>query len=231
MRGTQWDADSDPVIRRFIPAYAGNASNRSPRFSACAVHPRVCGERGCWGRELSSVRGSSPRMRGTLDWRQYEILRMRFIPAYAGNAKSSRSGTPFRSVHPRVCGERKHRKVGEREKAGSSPRMRGTRRFRIHPEEIVRFIPAYAGNATAAIGERFRRAVHPRVCGERYRCNWGAFPKGGSSPRMRGTRESVQGADEIQRFIPAYAGNAQCMWDSPRINPVHPRVCGERILM
>ena len=75
---------------------------------------------------------------------------VRFIPAYAGNALKHRVREKRQPVHPRVCGERQivQRALGDG--LGSSPRMRGTRGQAglVHP--VRRFIPAYAGNATAA---------------------------------------------------------------------------------
>ena len=72
----------------------------------------------------------------------------------------------------------------------------------------IRFIPACAGNAAAAVRRATSTPVHPRVCGER--------PLG----RLQGR----QG----QRFIPACAGNANAGGSGPHTRPVHPRVCGER---
>ena len=130
-------------------------------------------------------------------------------------------------VHPRVCGEHFF--------------------FLRTKVLIVRFIPACAGNTFAACNSACRSTVHPRVCGEhpsmafdlsrsngssrvggeharksnRYRrC-------GGSSPRVRGTREPGGGKSSLLRFIPACAGNTRGARDRARYRPVHPRVCGE----
>ena len=92
---------------RFIPACAGNARRRVAQASSRSVHPRVCGERG-GGRGAHGVTsGSSPRVRGTR--RRGRPIRpgSRFIPACAGNAPAARGRAPRRSVHPRVCGERR----------------------------------------------------------------------------------------------------------------------------
>ena len=152
------------------------------------------------------------------------------------------------TVHPRVCGEhpRCPRHFGF--VAGSSPRVRGTRRRwrRL----------------------RCRRAVHPRVCGEHCMQNFLVHSSLGSSPRVRGTQHPVKGLSGCLRFIPACAGNTQQAelyaermgGSSPRVRgtpvdfgdfrvecrfipacagntrpgrarrrrpPVHPRVCGE----
>ena len=91
---------------RFIPADAGNAlpggSARCPR----AVHPRGRGERGAAGSTPITGSGSSPRTRGTLPdgWKLVPVER--FIPADAGNAFGAYSTPSITTVHPRGRGER-----------------------------------------------------------------------------------------------------------------------------
>ena len=48
LRGTQAEANDVANLRRFIPAFAGNAPLPRSPGSARPVHPRVCGERTCW---------------------------------------------------------------------------------------------------------------------------------------------------------------------------------------
>ena len=51
----------------------------------------------------------------------------------------------------------------------------------------------------------------------------------GSSPHTRGTHKRATGKRRVQRFIPAYAGNAPARpFRCPRC-PVHPRIRGERV--
>ena len=75
--------------KRFIPACAGNARAASTAPAKTPVHPRVCGERPCPPRTKNSTRGSSPRVRGTLQVSEHSVEPCRFIPACAGNARSS----------------------------------------------------------------------------------------------------------------------------------------------
>ena len=51
----------------------------------------------------------------------------------------------------------------------------------------------------------------------------------GSSPRVRGTPVHKLLSDQIQRFIPACAGNAILFSTGRESFSVHPRVCGERV--
>ena len=132
----------------------------------------------------------------------------RFIPACAGNAADVLLFRLCKSVHPRVCGERAPLPDPVRRTGGSSPRVRGTQRRADRDRDVIRFIPACAGNAVTAASRE----------GMPY----------GSSPRVRGTLDNRAGDKRPNRFIPACAGNAlRCARRQPW-QPVHPRVCGER---
>ncbi len=132
----------------------------------------------------------------------------RFIPACAGNARHTRSGTDLEAVHPRVCGERDHMKKTAASKTGSSPRVRGTLALNAAIPIPERFIPACAGNARRQDNRALRSSVHPRVCGERL-CNRRLTSLiFGSSPRVRGTHMAATASQTVTRFIPACAGNA-----------------------
>ena len=173
---------------RFIPACAGNAASAlSPSWPA-SVHPRIRGERGnaCGFPSVSG--GSSPHTRGTPAADDPMTALVRFIPAYAGNA---RSAIPR---HGAVC--------------GSSPHTRGTLGGKLDALRHVRFIPAYAGNALALHAGTSSPAVHPRIRGERNDPENSLKIKDGSSPHTRGTQAQEQGQGRHGRFIPAYAGNA-----------------------
>ena len=91
----------------------------------------------------------------------------------------------------------------------------------------IRFIPASAGNTTPRIPSRTSRAVHPRVCGEHHSLPKDAIERGGSSPRLRGTRFSKRERISLRRFIPASAGNTLVSAQTSLPITVHPRVCGE----
>ena len=68
------------------------------------------------------------------------------------------------------------------------------------------------------------------MCGERHEGTTFQARSAGSSPRVRGTLD-VGSIDLIgRRFIPACAGNAGRIEDRTAAPPVHPRVCGERLL-
>ena len=227
-RGTPQVPGHRPPRHRFIPAYAGNAGRRYGQAPCRPVHPRIRGERSGYVEARRSSSGSSPHTRGTLAHAARPVHQARFIPAYAGNARPDRMAMLTMTVHPRIRGERVCMGLRPIPRAGSSPHTRGTLFRRSRHILNRRFIPAYAGNAAATPRPRPARAVHPRIRGER--------PPGktvysfsiGSSPHTRGTRSAEQSATRLERFIPAYAGNAA----SPMIfapgQTVHPRIRGER---
>ena len=200
VRGTPTRKPADIRAPRFIPACAGNAAVRPAPGGGPTVHPRVCGERQCAPRVEPLTRGSSPRVRGTLDRSHGGVVELRFIPACAGNAEWVAAVQLTDRVHPRVCGERSPACPRGACVAGSSPRVRGTRFRRLSPTPRKRFIPACAGNAP----QHFRK--RPAV--------------GGSSPRVRGTPQRAPSEPTPRRFIPACAGNAHAP------NSSHSFACG-----
>ena len=100
--GTYRCGSESLLLRRFIPACAGNAADRRVSKASLSVHPRVCGERAA-AVAASCSRGSSPRVRGTermLNGRRHRGS----SPRVRGTRMcDSRAWLP--PVHPRVCGE------------------------------------------------------------------------------------------------------------------------------
>ena len=124
---TRWPPKPRRPSTWFIPACAGNTAAARPIPAPTPVHPRVCGEHEQAQSPHRQPGGSSPRVRGTLRRYAGERSRQRFIPACAGNTRSSEPSSPSAPVHPRVCGEHPAPvRVMERTN-GSSPRVRGTR--------------------------------------------------------------------------------------------------------
>ena len=157
---------------------------------------------------VGSEIGSSPRVRGTPSKMCAEEAARRFIPACAGNAVAGRFRPTIALVHPRVCGERHLLAAADQPAGGSSPRVRGT---------------LWRDGRSKRM-----KTVHPRVCGERLAIRVGSTTLVGSSPRVRGTHLRHARSKRSGRFIPACAGNAPVSSIALAVNPVHPRVCGER---
>ena len=154
----------------------------------------------------------------------------RFIPACAGNSAAAPSCRVSGTVHPRVCGEQIADKKNLTDLAGSSPRVRGTVSIENKIAQLIRFIPACAGNSNRLPAPIHLLAVHPRVCGEQFVSVvlFDLLP--GSSPRVRGTVFQDVNQGMSQRFIPACAGNSLQPFASSARTSVHPRVCGEQLL-
>ena len=227
MRGTPLDFPLDSLTLGIIPAYAGNTTS-CPRYPCrCRDHPRVCGEHTYESTAPDIMKGSSPRMRGTLAGVGQFANLLGIIPAYAGNTSVPVVGEWIGGDHPRVCGEHPIEHDARRVGLGSSPRMRGTLCFRGIPSGSVGIIPAYAGNTMTLPATASHQWDHPRVCGEHSRSCSAKVPRGGSSPRMRGTRNRCAYGVGRHGIIPAYAGNTRCCWPSCWCCRDHPRVCGE----
>ena len=192
------------------------------------VHPRACGEQKASRFALCVAAGSSPRVRGTGRRSPARNAGKRFIPARAGNSAACWGRSPRRSVHPRACGEQVGYTGGKCFVYGSSPRVRGTVQDGKAAGEVVRFIPARAGNSVHETTHSGRNPVHPRACGEQARQRSHIKSDTGSSPRVRGTELAIVAGQVLMRFIPARAGN-RCRGPYRAAGrTVHPRACGEQ---
>ena len=228
VRGTQQAIELAFSSVRFIPACAGNATARTADRQASPVHPRMCGERLFTLCVIESFIGSSPHVRGTRRAGHERDVQRRFIPACAGNAPRWSAYPARPSVHPRMCGERVADAGHPVYPVGSSPHVRGTHHEFLFRYLWVRFIPACAGNASAACASMRTDTVHPRMCGERDGSHMLGPRQRGSSPHVRGTPDGQLQTLIAKRFIPACAGNANGLERFRSRKPVHPRMCGER---
>ena len=211
MWGTHPAIEPIPRQARFIPTNVGNTPVNSGNPAFSAVHPHECGEHIMPRYYATSAFGSSPRMWGTLRLRCRRWCFFRFIPTNVGNTCHELIVPLPVSVHPHECGEHWCRLVVGRRFFGSSPRMWGTRTNYQIKSQYPRFIPTNVGN-TLTQGDGIRYiTVHPHECGEHPEIQAYYRNRGGSSPRMWGTRIDPQCPAGYFRFIPTNVGNTITM--------------------
>ncbi len=152
-----------------------------------AVYPRWRGEHAINLAIVVNVRGLSPLARGTPRKNHNHSEKSRFIPAGAGNTRTSRTSTSAGAVYPRWRGE--HLPAGGAHVVfvGLSPLARGTRPDPFYPPSWSRFIPAGAGNTPETGGRGAGYAVYPRWRGEHTDFVFVYSAELGLSPLARGT--------------------------------------------
>ena len=190
----------------FIPARAGEPRLVLARGRADRVHPRACGGAATSNTLGTTYSGSSPRVRGSHGVDQSRVLRIRFIPARAGEPKRRGADGSSREVHPRACGGASRRTASSSGDHGSSPRVRGSRPAGPPRRSPRRFIPARAGEPRRRASRRAICTVHPRACGGASTLRHEQPSSPGSSPRVRGSLVRPGGVLRHVRFIPARAG-------------------------
>ena len=87
-------------------------------------------------------------------------------------------------------------------------------------------IPAHAGEPTSAIIPPFRLEVYPRPRGGTRLLQRGGVPRPGLSPPTRGNPGDERKRTELQRSIPAHAGEPKRTESSKRTTKVYPRPRG-----
>ena len=131
---------------------------------------------------------------------------MRSIPARAGETVMGSTRIPLWKVDPRACGGDFRRRLELDEGRGRSPRVRGRHHRGWGHRGRLGSIPARAGETYRLASWGHRAGVDPRACG-------GDPPRGnpsrhigGRSPRVRGRPAEVARGRQLQRSIPARAG-------------------------
>ena len=230
MRGKQRTGHRVQAARRIIPAHAGQTKPAWHRSLMPSDHPRACGANSGQPQTGGDDFGSSPRMRGKPAARSRRVMRVRIIPAHAGQTSAAARAGWSRPDHPRACGANVLTLHLHHAASGSSPRMRGKRQMATLMSSTQRIIPAHAGQTSRRNSSCYRQPDHPRACGANVISGRLRHASGGSSPRMRGKLHQVQRATYADRIIPAHAG--QTPPDSPPVvfHPDHPRACGANVI-
>jgi len=131
---------------RFIPVATGNTESDARYAYKTAVHPRGYGEHFTNMNKPIKQSGSSPWLRGTLNFCISASIASRFIPVATGNTHAKSKLHFLLTVHPRGYGEHLMFIRLPFKLAGSSPWLRGTLGC-VHCHGVkFRFIPVATGN-------------------------------------------------------------------------------------
>ncbi len=156
--------------------------------------------------KIQRYSGSSLRAQGTPDHKLISAIKIRFIPAGAGNTRKVNTLRTEVAVHP--CGRREHvpRASKRMSLSGSSLRAQGTPKSPTSYRAVVRFIPAGAGNTLGTV----------------------LVVTVGSDSSLRAQGTQLLGLERLglKRFIPAGAGNTAINQNGGGLLTVHP--CGRR---
>ena len=134
-----------PVQVRSIPACAGEPVVQCRRELGRRVYPRVCGGTRFLGLGLEYWPGLSPRVRGNPVSGRRAGVWQGSIPACAGEPSRWTYARDAYRVYPRVCGGTSLSRSQGRTEGGLSPRVRGNPPLRGQSPELIRSIPACAG--------------------------------------------------------------------------------------
>ncbi len=192
-----------------------------------AVYPRWRGEHRILNRGGIHFGGLSPLARGTQSLLSQFYEQIRFIPAGAGNTANGFAASASCTVYPRWRGEHGSMVADNRSTFGLSPLARGTRADCRSNRWYLRFIPAGAGNTMAQIQLIKISAVYPRWRGEHPAAIFFNVTQLGLSPLARGTLYDCRRYEKPRRFIPAGAGNTNCLKPPLDQFKVYPRWRGE----
>ena len=189
MRGNLTSPGSAHGASRSIPACAGEPDTHKYGDCGSGVYPRVCGGTHVAHAVLHAQPGLSPRVRGNLHVDTATNMKLRSIPACAGEPGAAAVGLEGGPVYP-AC-------AGEPASLRQSTPPRGS-------------IPACAGEPPTCRRKARSRRVYPRVCGGTT-VRPGALRRWrGLSPRVRGNRDKISGTSAAARSIPACAGEPPC---------------------
>ena len=181
---------SEPGI---TPACAGKSFRSNAVGTLDRDHPRVCGEKGSFPKNVYSGEGSPPRVRGKVRCFCRSSSDSGITPACAGKRAMDALPSFPAGDHPRVCGEKAPRHLALCCILGSPPRVRGKARHLVRGAVKRGITPACAGKREPPPAFRACGRDHPRVCGEKRAARRAAAGRAGSPPRVRG-KVCAQGA-------------------------------------
>ena len=135
------------------------------------------------------------------------------------------------TVYPRACGGTGSFGFIDEVHTGLSPRLRGNLEQRGLDQEVLRSIPAPAGEPAPCAHSASSQRVYPRACGGTVVLIGASFIVWGLSPRLRGNPGVGGGDGGRGRSIPAPAGEPYSGAPRAALTPVYPRACGGTYLL
>ena len=148
-RGNRANWHCETPNRRSIPAHAGEPAAIVARQDNVEVYPRPRGGTFTLRVWNGYTDGLSPPTRGNRHASMRLYMPPRSIPAHAGEPLSANAASAALRVYPRPRGGTKHLYPEAQFGHGLSPPTRGNRPGRRESLEVVRSIPAHAGEPFA----------------------------------------------------------------------------------
>ena len=189
-------------------------------------HPRTYGATRHKSPGENLLKGSSPHLRGNHHHHRLRHARNRVIPAPTGQprARCRCCGAP--RGHPRTYGATIGGGVSHLTISGSSPHLRGNPYFEAVGDRSEGVIPAPTGQPVTATDPEGLDRGHPRTYGATSTSS-PVMPRAtGSSPHLRGNRETLAGVLRALRVIPAPTGQPRPGCPTAPGRAGHPRTYG-----
>ena len=165
-------------------------------------------------------------MRGSRRANCREMGRRGPIPAHAGQPSTRTSRVSTGRAYPRACGAARHWDQRPAAGWGLSPRMRGSLICMRSATTIAGPIPAHAGQPRALARKVPASRAYPRACGAARSSALMMVTPAGLSPRMRGSRRTVDDREQASGPIPAHAGQPATRTPLALFIRAYPRACG-----
>ena len=207
VRGAQRLERQSCSLSGIIPACAGSTPTATRPSREPRDHPRMCGEHFTTTGSPYCSSGSSPHVRGAPTGDLLGVTIGGIIPACAGSTPTATRPSREPRDHPRMCGEHLPDVSLAVPLPGSSPHVRGALARRFASGSATGIIPACAGSTPMSPTGRGAMWDHPRMCGEHSRPMKSRSNCGGSSPHVRGARQSRSLINLSLGIIPACAGS------------------------
>ena len=196
---------------RLIPTRAGKTGRTRTRAKRSTAHPHSRGEN--FDRSVSHwpLSGSSPLAWGKQNPRLQTATHVRLIPAHARKTRRRPPGGFRARAHPRSRGENTSAARSKLGQPGSSPLMRGKRRYNPATTAVVGLIPAHTGKTRNHSTAHRRPEAHPRSRGENFDGQAPGADGQGSSPLTWGKCDVLLRALSGPGLIPAHTGKTRSL--------------------